>query len=202
MTRGSVQHGEIVHDTRFSTGGRGTLGADLPIVQQTMLTAPALYQLNAAKSGRTLADYRQAESVGLFAIPVSTDAEAHLKAAYWAAVAAQLQPAQRGAFAAIAARRYALGAALAFKSALSESDSVVSVLRDTAREMSAYAATTQTRGIVDFLNDMGQSDVVLKRAQSGEGGSWFSSFLGETTQYAWLGVAAFTVALVLLARRE
>lgn len=200
--RDYIQHGEVVHDTHFSTGGRGTLGADMPLVQQTALTSPALYQLNAAKSGRTLADYRQAESVGLFAIPVSTDAEAHLKAAYWAAVAAQLQPAQRGAFIAIAARRYALGATLAYQSALSESGSVVSILRDTAREMSAYAATSQTRGIVNFLDDMGQSAVVLKRAQTGEGASWFSALLGETTQYVWLGVAAFTAALVLLARRE
>jgi len=191
-----------MHDLIYSTHGRGSLGADMPLAQQTALTAPALYQLQAAKSGRTLADYRQAESVGTFTIPVSTDAEAHLKAAYWASVAAQIQPAQRAAFIAIAARRYALGAAIAFKGATSGGGSPVSILQDTAREMSAYAATKQTRGIVDFLNDMGQSDVVLARAQSGEGASWFSSLLGETTQYAWLGVAAFAAALFLLARND
>lgn len=195
-----------MHDLTLSTDGRGSLGYGVDqtaLMRQTVLPGPTLFQLRAAQSGRVLTDYRQAEQVNLFTIPVATNAEANLKAAFWAAVAAQIQPQSAGNLIAIAQRRYAAGAALAFnRGELDTTGQAVAILQDAAREIAANAYHPQVRGIVEFLNDMGQSDVVLRRMQTDTGAGSFQQILGGTTQFVWIGLGLFTVAFIFLSRRE
>lgn len=191
-----------MHDLMHTTNGRGALGSYGAENVVSSIVGPALYQLNAAKSGRVLRDYRSAENVGLLIVPVSTDSDAYLKAAYWAAVAAQLQaPTNSAGLIAVAQRYYQQGATLAFNANVrGSSGSAVAILQQASREVSAYASTAQSRGIANFLNDLGQSDVVLRQAQTGVGGSGFYETLGDVSMYAWIGTGIFLVALFALTR--
>ena len=187
----------MTHDLVLSTDGRGSMERSYGASAGSALAGPALYQLNAARSGRALGDYRSAESVGLFVVPVTTDADAYLKAAWWVAVAAQLQ--RSNDLATIAQRYYQAGATLAFGGS-SASGSVVAILQQASREVAAHATLPQTRGIANFLNDLGQSDVVLRQSQLGVGGSGLQQALGDVSMYTWIGVGLFLATVIVLSR--
>ena len=189
-----------MHDLTLTTNGRGALSYGASATSS--IAGPALYQLNAARSGRVLSDYRYAESVGLLTQPVSTDSDAYLKAAYWAAVAAQLQgPAANAGLIAVAQRYYQQGATLAFNAnTRGDSGSAVAILQQASREVNAYATGSATRGIANFLNDLGQSDVVLRQSQAGVGASKLQDVLGDVSMYTWIGAGVFLVALFALTR--
>jgi hypothetical protein len=187
----------------LSTDGRGSLGGGPGTTYgaaTASLAGPALYQLNAARTGRGLRDYRMAESVGLFTVPVYTDADAYLKAAWWAAVAAQLQaPSGSAGLIAVAQRYYQQGASLAFSGSGAQG-SATAILQQASREVAAYAMIQPVRGIANFLNDLGQSEVVLQQAQGGADPSGLQTVLGDVSQYVWLGVGVFVLAVIALSR--
>ena len=56
------------------------------------------------------------------------------------------------------------------------------------------------RGIANFLNDLGQSEVVLQQAQGGADPSGLQTVLGDVSQYVWLGVGVFVLAVIALSR--
>ena len=176
----------------------GDLTAD-QVSARSALAAGALYQLNAAKSGRRISDYRQAERVETFALAAANDAGAHLKAAFWIAVAAQLQPESAAALIPIAQRYYQAGATLAFSaSTKSKTGSVTSILSAASQQLRAYANTQQTIGIADFLADMSQSSVALQRLADVTGKTSPTNLGGDLAQYAWIGVGLFILGVVAL----
>lgn len=177
-------------------------GTDLnasQVASRTVLTSGALYQLNAAKSGRRISDYRQAEAVETFAQAAANDAGANLKAAYWLAVAAQLQPESAGALLPLASRYYQAGATLAYSYDTKNTRSAVTaILGGASAQLSAYATTRQVQGIVAFLNDISQSSVALQRLADVTGDTSLPNVGGDLTQYAWIGVGLFVLGIVAL----
>jgi len=176
----------------------GDLTAD-QVAARSVLPGGALYQLNAAKSGRRIVDYRQAENVETFALAAANDAGAHLKAAFWIAVAAQLQPESAASLIPIAQRYYQAGATLAFSyGTKGTAGSVTSILSAASQQLRAYATTRQTAGIADFLADMSQSSVALQRLADVTGKTSPTNIGGDLAQYAWIGVGLFILGVVAL----
>jgi len=178
------------------------------------LAGIALRQLNAAKSGRRLNVYSQAEDVyEALQTPVN-DAGAWLKSAYWLAVAAQIEGSNT--FVESAARAYERGAALAFATYTRGQDSgVISILRDTAGILRTYSSKESARQIAAMLESRADAAAIdARKAQIGGGATGLlgrlfgfrSETAGEANwvTYSLLGVGAlvlFSTTFALLRRR-
>lgn len=182
-----------------------------PVSARVELVSGALRQLQAARSGRRLPAYANAEDVYTFLQPSANDAGAWLKGAYWLAVAAQVEG--NNALANEAQRFYERGAALAYASGTKDqTGGVASILLDAAGRLRAYGQSRLSSQVADMLEDRADPAVILAQRDTVQTGgmlAWLGISPGgkgpNWTTYAFIGLGSlvlFSTVFSLLKRRE